>query len=170
MELAESPDESRIHGEKPNGLEKLVSRSGLIASGTWRFIRLRDSMPLTEMIDKDDIDLLGTRESALSLISAVYGWVRTGNCHARIRSGSSKKINLTLFSVDGRHRLELDIWIELWQLNGRQDRLRYEDCTSVVTDPDGSIQRLLLHLEGCLFIQHILSKGKKLSTDQSLIS
>lgn len=151
-----------------DSLAGLMECIGRICEGAWKFIRLRDSIPLGQMIDKDDVDLLGTRESSFKLLSAVFSWVKAGDCHARIRSGSAKKISLSLLSTDCRHRIDLDLWIELWQIDGRRRCLRFEDCAAIALNPDSAIQELPIQIEGSIFIQHLVCKGKKVSAPKQI--
>ena len=156
---ASTPSESWL------ALRNCVAR---LADGPWKFIRLRGGEAETDAIDGDDVDLLGSRESVDALLDAAFSWVRGGECHLRVRSGSRGKVGLHLISTDGRHRLDLDLWIELWQIDDRKRRLIYQDCAGAVLDPDDSIQRLPLELEVSVFVHHLVSKRKKISTPKQL--
>jgi hypothetical protein len=139
-----------------------------LADGPWKFIRLRGSEEEINAIDGDDVDLLGTRESAETLLDAAFSWVRAGECHLRVRSGNRNKIGLHLISTDGKHRLDLDLWIELWQVDDRKFRLTHEGCAAAVLNPGDAIQRLPLELEASVFIHHLISKRKKISIPKQL--
>ena len=139
-----------------------------LSEGPWKFIRLRGAETETDVIDADDVDLLGSRESVHTLLNAAFTWVRAGECHLRVRSGSRRKVGMQLISTDGRHRLHLDLWIDLWQIDGRKRRLIYRSCAGAVLNPDDSIQRLPLELEASVFVHHLVSKRKKISTPKQL--
>ncbi len=139
-----------------------------LSSGPWKFIRLRGDEAETDAIDGDDVDLLGSRESVFALLDAAFSWSRAGECHLRVRTGSPAKVGLHLISTDGKHRLDLDLWIELWQIDNRKRRLVYPNCAGAVTNPGDSIQRLSLELEVSVFIHHLVSKRKKISTPKQL--
>ena len=91
-------------------LQTCVAR---ICAGPWMLIQLRGD-PLSErLIDAGDVDLLATREAIQALTAAVYEWVRAGDCHMRLVARNRYKSALTLYSTDGKHRLDLDLWLEV---------------------------------------------------------
>ena len=136
--------------------------------GPWKFIRLRGNEPEVGAIDGDDVDLLGSRESVHALLDRALQWVREGKCHVRVKTGSPDKVGLYLISHDARHRLDLDLWIDLRQIDNRKRGLTYEGCRSVLMDSSESIQRLPLALEASVFIHHLVSKRKKISSPKQL--
>lgn len=136
--------------------------------GPWKFIRLRGSEREVDAIDGDDVDLLGSHESVHALLNRALQWVREGRCHVRVRTGSPDKVGLHVISHDGAHRLDLDLWINLRQIDNRKRGLTYEGCQSALTDSSESIQRLPLALEASVFIHHLVSKRKKISSPKQL--
>ncbi len=151
-----------------NALDALRDCASRLARGPWKFIRLRGDEAESDAIDADDVDLLGTRESVHALLEAAFSWSREGLCHLRVKSTSRSKVALHLISTDGMHRLDLDLWIELWQIDDRKRRLIYQDCAGAVLDPGASIQRLPLELEASVFIHHLVSKRKQVSAPKQL--
>ena len=139
-----------------------------LLQGPWRFIRLRGGDLGEEAIDGDDVDLLGSRESATALLDAALAWVRAGQCHLRVRTTHRSKISLSLLATDGRHRLDLDLWIDLRQIDHRRRSLTYQDCRAAVLNPDAAIQRLPAPLEACIFLHHLQAKRKKLTDPKQL--
>jgi hypothetical protein len=131
--------------------------------GPWKFIQLRGGALSTEAIDGDDVDLLGTRESVGQLLRALFARVRAGDCHLRVRAASRSKTEVTIISTDGKHQLELDLWIELWQINNRTRCLRHELAAPLVCNPAAAIQRLPAHLEAAIYVHHLISKRKNLT-------
>lgn len=138
-----------------------------IASGPWRFVQLRGNDFGPDHIDADDVDLLGSRESVESLIKAAFAWARGGECHLRVTARDRSKTALSLISMDGTHRLDLDLWIELWQIDNRSACLRYEDCEHQLENLHGSIRRLPLPLETAVYIHHLVSKQKDLTGESA---
>lgn len=149
-------------------LDRLKSCAARLAQGPWKFIRLRGGGTELEAVDADDIDLLGTRESVHALLEAAFSWAREGLCHLRVKSTSRSKVGLHLISTDGNHRLDLDLWIELWQIDDRKLRLVYQDCAAAVLDPDTALQRLPVDLEAAVFTHHLVSKRKTISSPKQL--
>ena len=140
-------------------LENCVNR---LLAGPWRFIQLRGANLDAAAIGGDDVDLLGTRQSVEALTLAAFEWVRAGDCHIRIDARNRRKTRLTLISTDGTERLELDLWIELWQIDHRNRALLYEECEPILVDLPAAIRRLPLELEICVYIHHLASKNKDL--------
>lgn len=137
-----------------------------IASGPWHFIQLRGTPLGAHAVDGDDVDLLGSRTAINELLDAAFGWVRAGECHLRIQTPTPAKTALTLFSSDGQHRVEFDLWVELWQLKRRTQYLRYETLAPLVQNPTATLQRLPPDLEATIYIHHLLSKRKDLTAAQ----
>jgi hypothetical protein len=138
-----------------------------IATGPWRFVQLRGDTFGPAHIDGDDVDLLGTRDSVHALCDAAFDWARAGECHLRITSRDRFKTVLSLISIDGGHRIDLDLWVELWQIDNRQSCLRYEDCEHHLENLHGSIRRLPLPLETAVYIHHLVSKRKHLKGESA---
>ncbi len=148
---------------------ELTAKAGLIEclqrilTGPWRFIQLRGDTPDAGAIDDDDIDLLGAEESVEALTQAALGWVRAGLCHLRFVRQLDRKVEWTLFSLDGQHRLSFDLWVELNQLDRGRRTLRYRDVVALSLRPESAIGRLPVELEACLYVHHLISKRKDLS-------
>lgn len=144
--------------------ENLLTCVTRIASGPWRFIQLRGAPLDASAVDGDDVDLLGTRAAVNDLLEAAFGWVRAGECHLRIQTPTPAKTALTLFSSDGRHRVEFDLWVELWQINRRSQCLRYEAAAPLGCDRTGALQRLPADVEAVIYVHHLISKRKDLTS------
>jgi thymidylate kinase len=140
--------------------DKLCSCIERINSGPWQFVQLRGEPLSAAAINQGDVDLLGTREAVYALFEAVYAWVQQGACHARIVVRDSAKYKLFLFSSDGQHQVDFDLWIELRQLFNRTTRLLPEVCLSRATPQSPSLFRLPLELELSVYVHHILSKRR----------
>lgn len=167
--MSENKKPRNMDTEISESFRKLQDCATQLASGSWQLIRLRGIANETEMIDRDDIDLLGSRESIISLLDTAYDWVQAGLCHLRIKSTTPDKIGLHLLSIDGKHRLSLDLWIQLWQIDRRNIRLTYQDLAgSIETGTSNSLQRLPIALEASIFIHHLLSKKKQCSDPKQL--
>lgn len=134
--------------------------------GPWSFVQLRGESLCSSAIDDDDVDLLGSRESVDALVEACYAWTREGHGHFRIQARRAHKTELTLYSVDGRHRVLFDLWIELPQLGEEKRVLTYPDCLEILDPHAGAIQRLPLEAEACVYIQHLAAKGKDLTSSR----
>lgn len=128
--------------------------------GPWRFIQLRGQDFDTSMINEDDVDLLGSRASVDQLLAAARDWMRSGLCHFRVVAGKADKVELTLFSIDGRQRACFDLWIRLPQIDRGQLVLTFDDCAGHVLDHDNPVTRLPVALEACVYTQHLICKRK----------
>ena len=134
-----------------------------ITTGPWLFVQLRgDPVTPEQVIDNDDVDLLCNRENIHRLFDKAFDWVKEGLCHIRITSRRMEKIQLTLISIDGRHRAVFDLWIHLWQINHGRNLLRFDICLPLLKDAVG-FARLPVDIEACLYIHHLVSKKKDLS-------
>ncbi|MBM4074221.1 MAG: hypothetical protein FJ267_01080 [Planctomycetes bacterium] len=118
------------------------------------------------IINGDDIDLLGTRESVDQLLEASQRWVKEGLCHVRVFAARPGKVELTLFSRDGRNRAVFDLWIELPQIDRGRRVLRFDDCESLFENSSGSILRFPIEVEACVYLHHLICKRKKLEDDR----
>lgn len=147
--------------------EKLESCVSRIAGGPWRFIQLRGEPLGTGSIDGDDVDLLGTRGSVEELTLAAFGWARAGECHFRVVSRDRYKTCLSLISIDGIHRLDLDLWIELWQIDNRTRCLRYQDCEPHLADSASAILRFPPPVEAAVYVHHLVSKKKDVTGESA---
>jgi hypothetical protein len=135
--------------------------------GPWRFIQLRGHDFDASMFNNDDVDLLGSRASVDQLLAAARDWMRRGLCHFRVASGKADKVELTLFSIDGRQHACFDLWIRLPQFDRGQQVLTFENCASRVLDRDEPVSRLPIALEACVYTQHLVCKHKNLTSDSA---
>lgn len=149
-------------------LEKLQRCAEHIEQGPWQLIRLRGTASLVEMIDQDDVDLLGSRDDFHKILDAAYSWVRANECHLRITASSHDKISLYLISLDGMHRLTFDLWINLWQIDKRQKCLRFDQCIGSCPSSSNSLLRMPPLLEACIFVHHLISKRKDCSSPKQI--
>jgi thymidylate kinase len=143
-----------------DGYNMLTTCLERICTGPWKFIQLRGEPLSAGVIDGGDVDLLGTRESVFALLDAVYGWVQQGDCHARIVARDSTKYKLYLFSADGQHQVDFDLWVELKQLFGRTQVLLPEAALARAVPQCASLFRLPLALEVSVYVHHLISKRR----------
>jgi len=146
---------------QPIGLQECISR--ILDAQTWIFVQLRGKTLSTKDIDGDDVDLLGCQSSIAKLIDAVYSWTCEGLCHAQISARSPNKKLLILYSIDGLHKLTLDLWHAVPQLIGIHHAVSMQDLEPLLTREKSSITRLPITLEACLYIHHLAAKRKDLS-------
>ena len=139
---------------------KLCACIDRVHTGPWAFIQLRGEPISERLVDAGDVDLLGSRESVLALIDAACQWVQAGDCHLRLVSRNRHKTKLMLFSSDGAHRIDFDLWVELWQVNKRQTCLRYADCEQLVATQTHAIRRLPVTVEAAVYLNHLQSKRR----------
>jgi hypothetical protein len=138
----------------------------LRGNGSYEFVLLRDSPLGPENIDGDDIDLLGTRESVNSLIEYAFQLAKSGFFHIRIVSKIPDKTLFLLYSIDGKHVLAFDLWVNLWQIEHGRCKLRYVDCRPLVENQTTAIRRLPVQLEACVYIHHIATKKKHINAER----
>lgn len=131
--------------------------------GAWRFIQLRGRDFDASIIDGDDVDLLGSRESVTELLAAARNWMREGLCHVRVVAARPDKYELTLYSIDGRHTARFDLWTRLTQIDRGRAELTCRLCQSHVSRTSEAIGRLPPVLELCVYIHHLICKRKDLS-------
>ena len=140
--------------------DKLCSCIERINAGPWQFLQLRGEPLSPKAIDGGDVDLLGTRASVYALFDGVYGWVQQGECHARFVAMDGAKYKLFLYSCDGRHQVDFDLWVELRQLFNRSMTLVPEAALHAATPQNVSLFRLHLELELSVYVHHIISKRR----------
>ncbi len=140
--------------------EKLCSCIERVMAGPWQFVQLRGEPLSPKAIDGGDVDLLGTRASVYALFDAVYGWVQQGECHARFVSMDGAKYKLFLYSCDGKHQVDFDLWVELRQLFNRSMMLVPEAALRRATPQSVSLFRLPLELELSVYVHHMISKRR----------
>jgi hypothetical protein len=152
-----------MHTVAPSSRQRLEACVLRLLGGSWRFIQLRGEPLGIHHIGGDDVDLLGTRDSVDALCRAAFDWARAGDCHFRIDERNRRKVRFTLISMDGSERLELDIWLELWQVDRRTRCLTYLNCEPLLSGPPAAIRRLPIALEACVYVQHLVSKNKDIT-------
>lgn len=140
--------------------DKLCTCIERINAGPWRFVQLRGEPLSCAAIDHGDVDLLGTREAVHALFAAVYAWVQQGDCQARVVAKDSAKYKLLLFSCDGKHQIDFDLWVELRQLFNRTAMLLPEACLRVAKPQQPALLRLPLEVEVSVYVHHIISKQR----------
>jgi hypothetical protein len=129
------------------------------------FVLLRETALDASCIDRGDVDLLGTRTAVAALIRRAMGLVQDGRCHVRARRTSADKAQLELFSLDLEHRIVLDLWEEVWQIDGGKLCLRFEDISPHARPQDGALLRMPPDLEASVYVHHLATKLKDLSSD-----
>jgi len=148
----------------PKELEKCIAE---LHAGDWQFIQLRGTTFDASCVDSDeDVDLLGSRESVEALLTTVFQWVRAARCHARVMARRPSKLQLRLFSLDGRHQACFDLWISLGQIDGGRSALTYEGCIAAATTVSNAIRRFPVGLEASVYVHHLICKKKDLSSDR----
>lgn len=152
----------------PSPLERLRECAVRIESGPWELIRLRGLLPLSQMIDKDDVDVLCSRDAIYDLLASVFEWVKSGDCHMRVISNSEDKVALYLISIDGLSVLHFDLWINIWQIDRRTKRLTFESCAHICERNGMSILRFPILVEAAIFVQHLIGKRKDCSNPKQL--
>ncbi|WP_299871917.1 hypothetical protein [uncultured Cocleimonas sp.] len=140
-----------------------------IENGPWSAIQLRGEQISDTQFNQDDIDLLVSNESAKILLSAIYTWVCERKCHARVMSRKNRKVQLILYSTDGKDCVIFDLWLELWQLDHKRSCLTYSGAKDAIKTPQSSISRFPANLEACIYIQHLICKKRSID-NQSTIS
>ena len=146
-----------------------------IYAGPWKLIQLR-GVPLCEVeFNSEDVDLLGTEESARELMNAAFEWVAAEECCLRVMRRSNRKLTLILYSTDGIFQLQLDLWIKLPQIGRGRWALTFdgvsEEARFETTDPEtgrasSSILRLVLQVEVRLYLQHLVCKKKDINAER----
>ncbi|WP_437201222.1 hypothetical protein [Planctomicrobium sp. SH664] len=133
----------------------------------FRFVLLRhQSFDLAEAIDRGDVDLLGSEESSTALIRFVAELSRQGLCHYRVAGARREKLQLTLFSVDGRHHIRLDLWTRLRQFASHNLTLTIEACEPLLQSGSGPFLRLPLKYEVAVYVQHLVAREKAITSPQ----
>ena len=136
-----------------------------IRQGPWSWIQLRGGGDVQSWLTGEDVDLIGSQDAATALLDAAAQWVQQGLCHIHVQRQRSKKINLQIFSIDGRERIEFDLWIKLNQFKDGKSWLTYDHLAPFASKGSGAIKRLPLRLEWCLYIHHLHCKKKSLRSE-----
>jgi hypothetical protein len=148
-------------------LEQCIEK---ILTGPWHFIQLRGE-PLSEGdVDRGDVDFLGNPESIGALLAATYEWVAAGLCHVHISARKFGKKALVLYTPDGKHRLILDLWYALPQLQGTSAALVYDaiDTAALISSEGCSIFRFSMEVEASIYLHHLAAKKKDLSQPHTI--
>ena len=151
------------HSESAPYLDILGDIVDAINCGPWRFIQLRGAPLSRADIDQGDVDLLGSRASANLLLKAARSCGSDGKCHFWIKSRDANKISAAFISLDGKHVLRFDLWINLPQIQGRS-HLRYVDLEKLLAGTDCSIRRLPTPVEAAIYIHHLKAKQKDIAS------
>jgi len=153
--------------DAPEGVDAqpaLASIINRIHSGPWCLVQLRGNALSTEDIGAGDVDFLASAASVDTLLRAVFEWSLKGECHALIRSRSGDKVALEIFDIEGRNSICFDFWIGLWQLAAGTNYLKFEDISHLIAQSRG-IVRLPPDIEAAIYIEHLISKAKKLDSE-----
>ena len=131
--------------------------------GGYRFAQLRHTPWDVTTVRDGDIDLLGDESSVAGLLKHLYQLAVAGVCHYRVRRTNPDKTRVTLYSPDMIDRVELDLWVNLYQFQGGERGLRFEDVAKALTG-HGAIQTFPLELEAAIYLQHLIAKRKDLAS------
>lgn len=164
MEANVPPPDRNLEFVSDSSRDDLSGCLKQLQQGPWRFLQLRGNPIDDSAIDDDDVDLLGSRASVDLLIGAAFGWMKAGKCHLRVTAKKSDKVELTLFSLDGQHQVQFDLWIQLAQLDRGRSQICFHDCASHVTNTQAAITRLPIDLEACIYLHHLICKRKDLAS------
>jgi hypothetical protein len=126
------------------------------------FALLRETALDASCIDHGDVDLLGSSSAQASLIGRAMALVREGRCHVRVQRRSADKVQLELLSLDLERRIVLDLWQEVWQIDGGERGLRFEDVFPSPVEPAGDLLRMPPELEASVYVHHLATKRKDL--------
>lgn len=132
----------------------------LLGDGTYRFVLLRES-PLNDgLINRGDLDLLGTPAAVDALLRRLLSLATEGNVHFRVTRSRREKVQLTIYSTDLAHSAVFDLWTALPQIDRGRHSLRFDDVAHAVTPTDGAIVRLPPCIEAAIYLHHLASKRK----------
>lgn len=155
-----APNGTSETGSAPS-LSTLIDR---IHDGAWCLVQLRGETLSSNDIGRGDVDFLASKASVDGLLRAIFEWTLKGECHAIIRSRSGDKVALEIFDIEGRNSIRFDFWIALWQLAGGTNYLNFDDVRELIVTPRG-IVRLPPAIEAAIYIEHLISKKKKLDSE-----
>ena len=155
-------DESKAHGE----LRALLVE---LAESTIELIQLRDK-PFHHhpMYSPDDIDFLASPLGISLLLDKARLWVMAGRCHLWVRRTSGDKVQVALFSMDGRCSVTLDLWVCMRQLTIPDAYVSYESCENAVQPQGTNVFRLPLKVEFALFLHHLIKKRRNVSLGENV--
>ncbi|MBC7965565.1 MAG: hypothetical protein H7Z17_06505, partial [Fuerstia sp.] len=140
--------------------------------------------PLTACFDsqRDDIDLLLIEPQREQLLRAAFLHCTSGRIHSRIQQSSPAKAKLILWTIDCSQKLMIDLWTSFDQLLRHRHRCIPADrllntLTAAVPGMDAhqsdpscenqlipALRQLPPDIDLCLLIQHLATKGRKLTT------
>jgi hypothetical protein len=161
VNLVQDETKRTSEGDPQSALASIIDR---IHSGPWCLVQLRGDPLSANDIGAGDVDFLASTSSVDALLHAVFEWSLNGECHALIRSRSGDKVALEIFDIEGRNSICFDFWIELWQLAGGATYLKFEDLSHLVSASRG-IVRLPPAIEAAIYLEHLISKKKKLESE-----
>lgn len=129
------------------------------------FVLLRET-PLDERcINQGDIDLLGTMAAVEALLARCYAWALAGRCHFRVTRKKEGHVVLVLFSRCGQFRVQFDLWIDLWQLDGGRQGLRFEDVAHLLPRGQVGFLRLPVSIEAAIYLHHFFVQQKSTNSE-----
>ncbi|MBL8817879.1 MAG: hypothetical protein JNL58_17780 [Planctomyces sp.] len=147
---------------------QLIASLSRILAGPWRFVQLRGT-PLEQYVhrnllpDEGDVDLFGTESSVTELLESISQWCDAGELHFLVERNGPDKTRLTLFSLDGCHRVQFDLWVRLRQFVGQSRVLDSSDCIQL-RNQTVAVARFSLPVEFNLYIHHLKYKRRKLNS------
>ena len=130
------------------------------------FVLLRETALDASCINRGDVDLLGTPSAVAALVQRAMALVRDGRCHVRVRRRNADKVQLELLSLDLERRIVLDLWQDVWQIDGGERSLRFEDVFPRPGVGGGALLRMPPELEASVYLHHLATKQKDLGSDE----
>jgi hypothetical protein len=141
-------------------------RDLLAGDPTHPLVLLRETALDASCIDRGDVDLLGTGSAVAALIQRAMALVQDGRCHVRVRRRSADKVQLELLSLDLQRRIVLDLWQDVWQIDGGERCLCFEDVIPQPRRAEGGLLRMPTDLEASFYVHHLATKQKDLASDE----
>lgn len=161
--------------EKSKALDDAKARGELVglllelAGSTIELVQLRDTPFHRRPVDStDDIDFLASPQTIQLLLHKARRWVVAGRCHLWFKRASGDKVQVTLFSIDGRCSVTLDLWACMRQLVIPDAYISYESCQNIMPGKDANGLRLPLKIEFALFLQHLILKRREVGSDKNM--
>jgi len=127
---------------------------------------LRETALDASCIDHGDIDLLLSGPALTALIRRAFVLSQDGRCHMRVLRESADKLQLELISVDLERRIVFDLWQNVWQIDGGERCLRFEDVSPCLTEREGPLLRMPPDLEVSVYVHHLATKRKDLQSPE----
>ncbi|MBM4076164.1 MAG: hypothetical protein FJ267_11005, partial [Planctomycetes bacterium] len=143
-----------LRNDQPLAVRELLECLRNLPGDDLTLVLLRET-PLDERcINHGDIDLLGTMAAVEGILARCYAWAQAGRCHFRVTRKKEGHVGLVLFSRCGQFRLHLDLWIDLWQLDGGRRGLRFADVAHLLPRDRSGYLRLPVSVEAAIYLHH----------------